>query len=88
MTPVAEVRRLGHNGGLILRRAANGRAVLFHVRDNQQWSAICGFVPSGEWSEDYPRDGGGVCSHCRRHLQRAGFYVSMVGLIAEEGAPR
>lgn len=87
MMPVADVQQAGRAGRLVLRKGLQTRSALFHARDDARFvSAICGFVPSDGWSDDYPRDGGGVCHQCRKQLQRAGLYVSMVGAIAAEVA--
>lgn len=84
MMPVATVQSLARAGCLVLRKGLAARSELFHAREDGRFSAICGYAPSTAWSEDYPRDGGGVCQHCRKQLRRAGFYVSMMGVIAED----
>jgi hypothetical protein len=85
MMPVTDVQAAADAGRLVLRKGLKSRAALFHARDDRHLQAICGFVPSEGWSDDYARDGGGVCHHCRAQLRRAGLAVSMMGRIVDGG---
>jgi hypothetical protein len=96
MMPVGTVTRLAAAGRLELRRTAYARreqrvstpsaqparvaTSLMHAKEIGRLHAICGFVPSGTWSDDEPV-GGGRCSKCVRHLRRAGFESSILNRV-------